>query len=331
MRTTRLLQPTVIALFLFSAGQSTLTASIPITEEKRCPIGGKVFEYWTVSAYTTFGARPDGKPYGYTQFPLNLPECPENGLVLFDDFTPSEIAKLEPLIQSAAYKSLRKSDTQYYRAYWLAAQLGRDKILIDNLLAQAIWEADDNPPQRLRYLRLYADTAQKPQNDASENALWSTLRLANAHRELGDFATAKAVLAAIILPPEPNAEPKDEWVHEQWKQSITYVQKFAKVIEREDKSSEPLDMLPETIAAEKCWDMKENYSGFAKAYCRQPNVVKEMEWFSPEGQAERVAAAEAAIDAAENAMNAAEPLIVSENAAAAAANATAATDTTIPQ
>ncbi|MFZ2981448.1 MAG: hypothetical protein WA085_10495 [Sphingobium sp.] len=330
MRNMRVLQRTVIALFLFSAGQSTLTASEPISEDVRCPIGGEIFEYVHVGN-SNIDRRPDGKTYGFPNAPLNLPECPENGLVLFDDFTPSEIAKLEPLIQSAAYKSLRKSDTQYYRAYWLAAQLGRDKILIDNLLAQAIWEADDNPSQRLRYLRLYADTAQKPQNDASENALWSTLRLANAHRELGDFATAKAVLAAIILPPEPNAEPKDEWVHEQWKQSITYVQKFATVIERGDTSSEPLDMLPQRIAAEKCWDMRNGYSDFAKAFCGQPNIVKEMEWFSPEAQAERVAAADAAMDAAENAVNGARASIAADNAMAAAANAIAATDTTIPQ
>jgi hypothetical protein len=69
-----------------------------------CPIGGKAFTFNTTSSHSSWGARPDGKPYGSWAFPLALPECPDNGLVLFKDYTPEEVAKLEPIVASEAYQ-----------------------------------------------------------------------------------------------------------------------------------------------------------------------------------------------------------------------------------
>ncbi len=293
---------------LCALGQSSLIASIPVVEEVRCPVGGKLFKFVTISAYTTVGRRPDGKPYGFTRFPLAMPECPDNRLILFDKFSDSEISKLEVLIKSADFKSLIKSETPYFRAYWLAKQLGRNAAQTHNLLIQAIWE-----------------TAQKPVQDGSENSMAATIFLANAHRELREFTSAKALLTSIVFLIEPKPDKREQWPQEEWQPLRNYLERFMKVVERGDSSLEPLDLLPERIAAEKCWHYGENYSDFSKAFCSQPNILKITERFSRENQAELEAAADAAFNAAEQAVSAA------ANATEAAANASAAKDTPLPQ
>src|SRR5215213_996323 len=103
---------------------ASASAGSPVTDRMTCPIGGGSFDFTTTASYSTSGERPDGKPYGSSNFPLAIPECPDNGLVLYKDYTPEEVAKLEPLVASEAYQALRKDDTPYYRAYWLMKQMG---------------------------------------------------------------------------------------------------------------------------------------------------------------------------------------------------------------
>ena len=40
--------------------------------------------------YSIMGRRPDEKPYSELPFPRPMPECPGNGLVMFDRFSPAE-------------------------------------------------------------------------------------------------------------------------------------------------------------------------------------------------------------------------------------------------
>ena len=82
-------------------------AGMPVTRDMTCPIGGGAFKFTTTPSYTSFGTRPDGKPFGSWTFPLALPECPDNGLVLYKEYTPEEVARIEPLVASEAYQALR--------------------------------------------------------------------------------------------------------------------------------------------------------------------------------------------------------------------------------
>ena len=52
--------------FLFVLLLATGTAAVagfPVTEERTCPIGGERFSFTTTASYSTWGARPDGKPF----------------------------------------------------------------------------------------------------------------------------------------------------------------------------------------------------------------------------------------------------------------------------
>src|SRR5829696_6059662 len=154
-----------VAAFALAAGPAP--AGIPVTETMTCPIGGGSFSFTTSASYSTYGERPDGKPYGSWTFPLALPECPDNGLVLYKDYTPDEVAKLEPLVASEAYQALRKEDTPYYRAYWLmkAMGLGPERYLW--ALPEAGREAQAKGDVRRRHLAELAEaTAAVPPRTA---------------------------------------------------------------------------------------------------------------------------------------------------------------------
>ena len=232
-------------------------AGTPVTQKMTCPIGGKPFEFRTTASYTVLGTRADGKPFGSWTFPLALPECPDNGLVLYKDYEPDEVAKLEPLVASEAYQALRREDTAYYRAYWLmkAMGLGPDRYLW--ALLQASWEADDRPPLRARYLAELAEaSAAVPANPADLNWVGMEARAINALRELGRFDDALARLDKVKLdPPTPLDMDQEEGKSRAgW---IDYLAKQRVLIARHDASSEPFELLPRRAALSRCAEADE--------------------------------------------------------------------------
>jgi hypothetical protein len=110
-----------------------------------CPVGGETFSAWQPAMFSTYGERPDGKPYSYLPFPFPLPECPSNKLVVFDKVSTQDAENLARLIGTADYKRLIGSETTYYRAYWLAGKLGRPEVLRLGLLLSAIWQVTPDP------------------------------------------------------------------------------------------------------------------------------------------------------------------------------------------
>lgn len=268
----------LIALCL--AGAAVLTAPAlaqgSAKQTMTCPIGGGSFDYVVPVGAPPLGERPDGKPYG-TPAPNPLPECPANGLVLYKDYTPDEVAKLEPLVGSDDYQALRRADTQYYRAYWLMKRM--DVPLQIQLLAllQAGWEADGKPALRARYLAEFAEASGKAEK-RSNDLRWVGMeaRAVNALRELGRFDEARARLAEIPLKPldvtVPDGPPTDKKVGEArvrraW---FTFLSALGPAIERKDASVEPFDLLPRSIALGRCLDAKARTLQEAqKAFCEQ--------------------------------------------------------------
>lgn len=243
-----------------------------MTETMTCPIGGGRFEFTSTVSYSTYGSRPDGKPYGSWTFPLALPDCPDNGLVVYKAFTANEIERLRPIVASAAYQALRV-ETPYYRAHWLMKEMGAPPSQYLWTLLQAAWEADDKPQMRSRYLaELARMSALVPANPADVNWVGMEVRSANALRELGRFDEALARLNAIPTAPlrvavpsggspelAEQAENRREW--------LDYIKKLRRVIERKDSDMEPFDLIPRDEAINKCIDPEGTLSAHMAGFC----------------------------------------------------------------
>lgn len=270
----------LIAALLGLAPLAPAAAGMPVTEKMKCPIGGAEFDYVTTASYSTFGERPDGKPYGSWTFPMALPECPDNGLVLYKDYTAEEVAKLEPLIAGDAYRALKPEHTQYYRAYWLMREMGVEPQRYLWALLQAGWEADGKPELRARYLGELAEVSATLEARPTDlNWIGMAGRAINALRELGRFDEAMARLDKLPLqrlaaaapatagadtPEAREARAKGGW--------RTYFQSLRKVIARKDASSEPFDMLPRTMALANCIDKADGLGEHERAFCEAETV-----------------------------------------------------------
>ena len=243
--------------------------------EMKCPVGGKKFTYISTPTMSRWGSRPDGKPYGSWTFPVPLPECPDNGLVMYREFSKPEIKTLKGLIAAPEYRPGLDKDTPYYRAYWLMGKLGDP---VDNqlwVLQQASWEADMTPALKQRYQQEFVQAMRawtKPAPPADDLA-WIVLemRAVNALRELERFDEALQLLDSIPLSSLDVAVPAEKvsgttpsgygkYVEnygeiraaESRRTWLKYAALLRTVITRHDSSSEPLDMVPLSVAVQLC-------------------------------------------------------------------------------
>jgi hypothetical protein len=245
-----------------------------------CPIGGASFTYTPSPPPASLGLRPDGKPYGSGAIPTPLPECPDNGLVLYKDYSPEEVAKLTPLIESGDYQALR-SQSQYYRAYWLMKQMGLGPERYLWALLQAAWEADDRPQMRALYLTELADESAKAEPRPDDiNWVGMEGRAIDALRELGRFDEASARLAKLPLDalraPEPQgaegAAARAAQLRRTW---LAFFDQLKVAIARRDSSAEPLDMIPRQLALRYCIDRASALDTHQRAFCEQEHAAVE--------------------------------------------------------
>lgn len=224
---------------------------VPMT----CPVGGETFSGWQMGSYSTYGERPDGRPYSYMMFPLPVAECPGNHLVVFDRFSDSDKAALAVLIATPDYAEMvARKDSGHYRAAWLAARLSRPEPQILSWIQAALWgqtpgprDGRDTPEmqeRRSRYGQAFVTRVRNlPADTSAKDRLWSTARAANQLRQSGDFKGAEAMRqAAMALIGQPGTG-------EGWDD---YLGKLGTVIARRDASVEPLDMIPPREAAYRC-------------------------------------------------------------------------------
>jgi len=236
-------------LALLLANGTAAIAGFPVTEQRTCPIGGERFSYTTTASYSTWGARPDGKPFGSWEFPLALPECPGNGLVVYGEFSEADLARLEPLIAQDDYRALRRrGDTSYYRAYWLMRRLDAPAPDALWMLVQASWQAGDASPLRRRYLEELVEAAPLLGRPTDVTNLAVRARVINALRELGRFEEATAMIEATpvdeIAPDSATVRSTSDW--------RGHYRQLARLIARRDSSTEPIDMIPWRVGRERC-------------------------------------------------------------------------------
>ncbi len=264
------------AVAAFAGPAAGAPAAPSAVRQMTCPIGGASFPFELVAPPVVAGERPDGRPIGTVRFPLALPECPDNGLVLYKDYDPAEVAKLEPLVASEAYQALRKDGTQYYRAYWLMREMGVGPDLYLWALLQASWEADGKPELKKRYLEeLVEASAKVPPRPADLTWIGMEGRSINALRELGRFDEAlarldKVPLAGLDAATPAGAAATPETVSARtrrgWKTLFTAIRL---AIERRDSSPEPLDLLPRSVAAGRCLDGADKLDEAGRAFCEK--------------------------------------------------------------
>jgi hypothetical protein len=281
-----MLKPVLAAALLAALPTATAAApaaGAPAARTMTCPIGGAGFSFTPSTSRPAIGTRPDGKPYGGA-FPPALPECPDNGLVLYKDYTPEEVARLEPLVASEAYQALRRNDAQYYRAYWLMKEMGLGPEDYLWVLLQASWQAEGRPELRARYLAELADVSAKvAPNPADLNWIGMEGRAINALRELGRYDEALARLDKVPLDSLevriPLGQPGDAAVQQarQRRVWLTFFKSLRPAIERRDNDIEPLDLIPRVAALGHCIDGAANLAGASRDFCEREKVAVEQE------------------------------------------------------
>jgi len=272
----------IAALALASAAPAVAGFPVEITET--CPVGGETFTYVTTGSYSTFGQRPDGKPYGSWTFPLAMPECPSNALVVYREFKPEEIAALTALVQSAEYQAMRE-ESQYFRAAWLARRMdAANPLEALFLLLSATWEVDDAPETKARYQRAFADAALVVPIDVAQiETLFLQYRRANALRELGDFDAARTALDLLPRAALDVNVPTDRKVPYKTRDEarsrrflFDTIPVMRKVIEAGDASSFPIDLMDSDMAGWACADLNDAGEPL-HARCAEPAVEERMQ------------------------------------------------------
>ena len=271
----------ILAAFLAAAPLAVPAAAAPAPQTMTCPIGGGSFTFTPGEPGAVIGTRPDGKPYGASAFPFPLPECPGNGLVLYKQYTPEEVAKLEPIVASDAYQALRTSDTSYYRAYRLMKDMGLGPEDYLWVLLQASWQADGKPELKTRYLTelVEGSAAAEPRPD-DLNWIGMEARSANALRELGRFDEALARLDRIPTGPldvrVPLGQATDPAVREAKSRRawLDYMKELRAVIALKDRSPEPFDLIPRAVALDRCLKVESaKLSAGDGAFCQRESAA----------------------------------------------------------
>lgn len=258
-------------------------AGTPYPVKMKCPVGGESFVFTDTMSYSTWGRRPDGKPYGSWEFPKPIPECPGNRLVMFTEFSKAQVKALEPLLASTEYKALA-GDTSYYRALWLAKALNLPDMSAPWLLLQASWQADGDAERKARYQREFvAAIDAEPVKAGDLTWLSMQARAVNAERELGAFDAATARIQRLRDQLQaPPADPKASQGDANERGGLASFLKLEEgAIARKDVSAEPLDLITPRIAAQKCIqaeDARETVSDLCKTTALADMIKRERDF-----------------------------------------------------
>lgn len=213
------------AIGLFLAALLALGAVSPLVAQEgdpptdlrefTCPLGGTQFTHNV--AYSAFPliTLPDGSWLGDTQIGVQIPVCPDNGLVLlpdlaasaaegsqrilYYDYTPEEVAALPALIAEPEYRALAELGP-YAQAAWIAGKIDRPAADRLFMLQRATWATAD-PALRKRLVELYLAEAPgligRLESGHAARA-YQQMFVVNALRELGRFDEAGALLEAVV-------------------------------------------------------------------------------------------------------------------------------------
>ena len=260
----------LILLFLLSATLAPVAAAQGDENlDKRsftCPLGGKTFTQEVGYSAFPLITLPDGSWLGDALMDVQIPVCPDNGLVIlpdyaameasdeqrmtYGDYSVAERARLPGLIADPAYLAL-KSDNRHAQAYWLATKLGRPASTRFHLLQRSTWATIDPMLRKRRVEQFAADgpaLIDAMDESADARRLYSTY-IVNALRELGRFDEALARLDANDSAyPLPDSPPGTELTI----RIENFVDPLRTAIAERDDDRFPVDLLDQRIANDIC-------------------------------------------------------------------------------
>lgn len=270
---------TIVATLALAAAVAAGASTFGSPRTIKCPVGGRSFTYVDLASYSRWGALPDGQPVGSASFPIPIPQCPDNGLVLFDEFDRATVRRLEPLVKGPEYQALRRTETQRYLVQRLQGGLGIGEV--DRLwtLLEATWEAKnaDEPARAARYNEEFVRRATALADDPNSlSPLALKARAANALRELGRFKEAEALRTSLTVLPSMGGSGSEAIGNRQgW---TRYLAELAPVIARRDASRAPIDLIGEREAHFRCVEPERpDFAGaplstFERGYCARPEL-----------------------------------------------------------
>ncbi len=170
-----------------------LAASAAAAGTVVCPIDGRTFGYSEPPTDPIRGRYLDMKPIASYATPWPLPQCPDNGFVIYraDAFSADKLDKLRAFVASPRYREMLGTHTNYYLAAVLRREAGEPLYDIAWALTQATWEASD-PDRYRRYAEeaLAAYNALPKDLDRRQNTLREMIS-GELERRLGLFDTAE--------------------------------------------------------------------------------------------------------------------------------------------
>lgn len=256
----------LILLFLLSATLAPVAAAQGDENlDKRsftCPLGGKTFTQEVGYSAFPLITLPDGSWLGDPMMDVQIPICPDNGLVIlpdyaameasdeqrmtYGDYSVAERARLPGLIADPAYLAL-KSDNRHAQAYWLATQLGRPASTRFHLLQRSTWATIDPMLRKRRVEQFAADGPAliDAMDETDAKLLGLRLYIVNGLRELGRFDEALTLLDAIesSFPGEGD---------DRYAEAAIAASQMRTTLAHRDDDRYPVDLLDDRMANDKC-------------------------------------------------------------------------------
>ena len=264
-----------------------------------------------------------------------FPECPTNGLPMYREFTPGELARLPALLKDREFRALRKDTPQPMRAHWLATELGDSAEAKLYLIVPALDLARSSAMRKRALLQIVAAFETSPFG-ASWHARYDIgefltekirFRLIYVHalRELGLFERALAELKSLPIKqltgivPKPILGPEEGEGDNRWRPTVNQseiydrsqdmvvfaeIAKIEKIVLRRDATANLFELLDEDKAVRKCeWDNEDKLAPSNRTYCMKPSILAKRKLYADE-QEESLRRSQSGQDAVEEAARA---------------------------
>ncbi len=186
---------------VFCALPLAVQAGIPISTTLTCPIGNEPFEITETMSCSEHGERTMSfAPTSSCDFVTRMPQCPQNHLPMYKQFSEEEISILRELMVSETYDSMVDA-SRYYIAYVIELQLGNEGPSAPFwLLLQGLWYDPENTFSDSDYLREFLMVSVgEIARESDENRPYVQSMAAFSQMKSGDFEAARALMEAAAV------------------------------------------------------------------------------------------------------------------------------------
>lgn len=182
---------------------SAAYAGIPTSEPMVCPVGGEKFTITGTASCSQFGLTQDfymRRPSS-CDFVTRLPQCPDNKLPMYKEFSKDEVALLKDYVQSEEYKAAA-GRSRFYLAKKVDDHLvakGSERAMGFNYLLGGLQFDRENTETDAEYRAWFVAAGEAEITAAAEPADIPYVRLLMAYAKLqgGQFEESSALVQAV--------------------------------------------------------------------------------------------------------------------------------------